>query len=632
MAHIDYHKGNFYGLGTWEEREIWKRAGFKWSGVRKAWITDRQDVAEAVDGVMWTDRAREHVDLRLKQALASVGLSYAAESGFRVPMPGRIHPRTGLPFDFLPFQHVGVEYALQRKDTLIGDPPGLGKTLQAVGVSNCDIHARRILVICPASLKENWRREWTLWDTKGLTVGIAETSKQIRVPDGIFKSGKRKGQPKTRIAEVIPEFWPDTEVVIVNPDILSRYEKQIKGQVWDILIVDEAHSLKTAESGRTLFVLGGSRKEFVLNSDGKKTNRKERVYYNPIEANRRVFLTGTPMMNRPVELWPIVKAFDPNGLGRNYEEYVYRYCGAWHDPMRGKFGALDVSGATNLEELGQKLRAAFMIRRSKKEVLPELPDIFRQVVLLDSLEIRDLVERESEIAEALKLYEVSILKNNRSELEQDIEIGKQVIDVVEKYGFGDAYADPDKPNARALNIEFAAAILGLEPPLVQAMFEELAAVRRALGLAKLSTVVPWVKNFLDGGEKLILFAYHSDVVKRLAEELQEYSPAVIWGGTQVNKRQAEVDRFQTDEACRVIIMNIDAGGVGYTLTRAADVAFAEGDWVPTKIQQAIDRACRIGQLAAKIMAFFLMANGSLDCRIAQSSKVKEDNICAVMDT
>jgi SNF2 family DNA or RNA helicase len=87
-----------------------------------------------------------------------------------------------------------------------------------------------------------------------------------------------------------------------------------------------------------------------------------------------------------------------------------------------------------------------------------------------------------------------------------------------------------------------------------------------------------------------------------------------------------VDRFQDDPQCRVFVGQMQAAGVGFTLTAAHDVAFAELDWTPSKLEQCEDRVCRIGQLADKIFSYYLVANGSLDSRIAQSAKAKEDDI------
>lgn len=605
MAFIDYRDGYFVGVGSWEERGIWKAAGFKWSPTRKEWQTDRLEAASKPD-VVWTPEALDHVENSAKVAELSHGLSYSASTTFEPPVPSGIDPGTGRPFAFRPFQKAGVEYAILRRDTLIADQPGLGKTLQAIGTFNADPSATSVLIVCPASLKENWRREFEKWKTRGVSVGIAETQVREKIEDGHYKNGK----PKFRTV-VRPTVWPDTDVVIINYDILDRFSDEINGATWDLLICDEAHALKSADSNRTLFILGG--RKFVKFAGGKR----KALSFQGIDASRRVFLSGTPMMNRPIELWPICKAFDPNGLGKNYNDYAYRYCGAFIHPAHG---GLDVSGATNLEELGQLLRAKFMIRRLKRDVLPELPEVTRSITVLDSAEIKEIVAREDDLARTLRLYEANLSGAG--------EQGAQIIEAAEAYGL----TSDDGPQARELKIDYAAAVLGLEPPAVAVLFEEIAQVRRELGVAKMSAVIPWVQSFLEGADdKLILFAYHSDVVLGLSSALAKFNPAVIYGGTPQRQRQLEVDRFQTDPSCRLMIGNLQAAGVGLTMTAAHDVAFAEGDWVPANIEQAIDRANRIGQLSDRVSAHFLVANGSLDARIAQSAAEKSHNITTALD-
>lgn len=631
MARIEYHEGFFYGLGTWDEKDLFRDAGFTWSPRRKAWVTQKRKAAEQVKGVMWADSAVRHIEAADHLATVSRDLSYAGSTDFQPPIPQRLLD-DGI--DFKPFQKAGVDFATQpgRRDVLIADPPGLGKTIQAIGVSNTMRRIRRVLVVVPASLKVNWKREWEKWCSKGLSVGIAETQHKEKVQDGFYKNGKPRFRTK-----VTPLYWPDTDVVIINYDILERFSAQINDVIWDLLICDECHALKSPDSGRTLFVLGDGHldkkgRNRLKRARAKKTGQDVKsIWFNAVDAKRRVFLSGTPMLNRPIELWPIVAAFDPDGLGSNYIDFGYRYCGGWFDPARGKDGSYDFTGATNGSELGQLLRERFMVRRNKREVLPELPLKFRQVHLLDSPEIRDLVAREDEIAQAMKLYESHVL-NGETEEEREAREGLKIIEQAQKLGFDKAFEDPDRPNSRAVNLDYAQAVLGLDPPAVQVMFEEIAQVRRDLGIAKLTAAIPWIKNFLDGGEKLLIFAYHSDVVLAIRDALADYGPAVVYGATPLGKRQGEVDRFQEDENCRVFIGNLQAAGVGFTLTRAADVCFVEGDWTPALMEQCEDRACRIGQTAEKIMVFFLVANGSLDARIAQSAKEKEDNINLVLDT
>jgi hypothetical protein len=477
-------------------------------------------------------------------------------------------------------------------------------TIQAIGVSNClRVLRPRTLVVCPASLKENWRREFVKWTTKDISVGIAETQHREKFQDGVYKNGK----PRFKTV-VHSEYWPDTDVVIINYEIVSRFLGQIHDVHWNLAVYDEAHALKTPDSLRTIYILGG----------GFQRNKKEKKqWYNAIEAKRRMFLSGTPMLNRPVEMWNFVRACDPAGLGKNWENFTDRYCGG-HQGFHGR----DVSGCTNSAELGQKLRESFMVRRLKREVLPDLPPKIRGVIALDTPEIRDLVAREDELAQALRLYEN--LANPDSG-------GDDIVDTMAAYGM--KYdIDEEASWTRRIDLEYAAAVLGLEPPAVSILFEELAKVRRELGLAKLSGALPWLKNTLDGGEKLLVFAYHSDVVEALFDGLKAYKPALIYGKTPVRKRQAQVDYFQENDGCRVFIGNIDAAGVGLTLTKASDVAFIELDWVPSKQIQCEDRACRIGSTAEKIFCSYLVANGSLDARIAQSSYMKEEVISSVLDT
>lgn len=560
------------------------------------------------------------VDHRLTVADTSRALSYASTTTFEPPVPSGLHPRTGKPFALFPYQRAGVEYSLQRKDTLIGDQPGLGKSPMGVVIANADPKVKRVLVICPASLKEHWRREFNLWKTKPFRVGIAETKYREWFDDGFYKNGK----PRRKMV-VHDTWWPaDCDVIIINYDILSRFSAQINEAVWDLVICDEAHALKTDDSGRTLFVLGGKKR-------AKVKGKWQVTWFNAVEANRRVFLTGTPMMNRPIEMWPMCKAFDPEGLGKDRTDFGYRYCDGFFDPSRGPLGDYDFTGASNLTELGAKLRAAFMIRRLKVDVLPELPAKFRQVIILDSPEIRELVAREDELAQALKLYE-SFLRADESEFDRDARIAAEVIANASKLGFDDATSDPDKPRSRALNLDYAAAVLGLEPSAVEVAFAEIAIVRRELGIAKLSAAIPWIKNFLDGGEKLLVFGYHTDVLKGAFEALSKYNPVLIYGGVHPNKRQPLVDTFQDDEACRVALLQTTAGGVGFTLTRAKDLTFIEGDWSPTAQEQNYDRICRIGQTAEKLMAFHLVANGSLDQKMALRAYEKELDINEALDS
>ena len=138
---------------------------------------------------------------------------------------------------------------------------------------------------------------------------------------------------------------------------------------------------------------------------------------------------------------------------------------------------------------------------------------------------------------------------------------------------------------------------------------ELATLRRLTAIAKLPAVTALVKEELYGGiEKIVLFGHHRELLEGLAVGLAEFQPGLIHGGIPRDKRQAEVDRFQTDPNCRVFVGQIDAAGVGITLTAAHHLLMIEASWVPSKNQQAIDRISRIGQREPCLARFVGLAN------------------------
>ncbi|MCS7062403.1 MAG: SNF2-related protein, partial [Anaerolineae bacterium] len=211
-------------------------------------------------------------------------------------------------------------------------------------------------VVCPAALRLNWQREFAKWDAHGRLIAVAT------------------------------DVVPSTNVVVTNYDRLAKLHPGLKAVEWDLIILDEAHYLKNADAKRTKLVFG---------KDG-------------LRGKRWVSLSGTPLMNRPAELWTHCKAYDPNGLGRSWREYHVRYCNGHINYM----GHWDISGASHLDELNRLLRERFMIRREKTEVLKELPPKRRQLIAVDprSDTERALVNREREILNTLEAEYGDVVK------------------------------------------------------------------------------------------------------------------------------------------------------------------------------------------------------------------------------
>ena len=123
--------------------------------------------------------------------------------------------------------------------------------------------------------------------------------------------------------------------------------------------------------------------------------------YEPVEAARHLYLTGTPILSKPVELWTLLKACDPNGLGSDWENFVYDFCDAYQE----QFG-LNTSGASNLEKLNRTMRERFMVRRDKKSVLKDLPPKTRELIILPKDKLDKVVRKEkSRVEKALDSYE-----------------------------------------------------------------------------------------------------------------------------------------------------------------------------------------------------------------------------------
>ena len=425
------------------------------------------------------------------QAIAD---SQATDADIDIPVPAGL--------SYLPYQKAGIAYAIKRSSTLIGDEMGLGKTIQAIGVINATA-PKTVLVVCPASLKINWKNEMTKWL-------VADRDIQIVNGGG----------------EQIPA---NPDVIIINYDVLSKHKDAINARTWDLVIMDEAHYIKNNTAARTKVAVG-------------------------IKANRKVVLTGTPITNRPIELQPIAGYLDPVTFG-NYFKFGVRYAGA-HQINIGRKTVWDFNGSSNLDELQRVLRQSFMIRRKKDEVLKELPEKVRQIIVLPNSDYSDQIKKEFEtLADAVD--ETS---------SEDIE------------------------------------------------FEQMSGVRHETALAKVNDVVTHVAAI---DHQVVVMAHHKDVVDGIKAGLEAAGKSVVTltGDCNQAHRQNSVETFQAGNA-DVFIGTIGAAGVGITLTSASHVVFAELDWVPGNMSQAEDRCHRIGQ-DSSVLVQHLVVDGSIDARLAQ---------------
>jgi len=441
--------------------------------------------------------------------------------------------------DYLPFQKDGIDFLTTHSNVLLADQMGLGKTVQVIGLINRLPELKRILIICPASLRLNWERELKKWLVRPYRIQV-------------LNGGKT--------------FDHNADIVVVNFDILSRHRIFLIEKSWDLLVIDEAHYLKNPTTLRCTAVFGNGG---VL---------------KPIPAVRRVFVTGTPIENRPKEIWTLVSQLSPTDFG-NWTEFALQYCEG-RKTNRG----LMANGASNLEELQARLRTTVMIRRLKKEVLHDLPEKRRQLIELPPNGCTDIVQHEYRIWERYLSAKAELCP----ETDED-------------------------------SYEEAVERLRYE---VRLAFAELARARHEVAKAKVPYVMEHLNNF--GHEKVVVFAHHRAVINKLKEGLGDRAVA-FHGAMGISSRQKAIDDFQKKPEVQFFIGSIMAAGCGITLTAASNVVFAELDWTPGKVAQAEDRVHRIGQRNA-VLVQYLVFDNSVDAKMAKTLLEKQAIISEALDT
>ena len=489
----------------------------------------------------------------------SLELSKATNADVELPLSDFAR---GQGWDYLPYQKAGIAYGRDRDAVLIGDEMGLGKTIQAIGIFNVDESIEKVLIVCPSSLRLNWKKEFERWATREVRIHVVN------------------GGGKT----AWPESDDDFDVLIVNYDVTLKHKARLDGVAWDLAILDEAHYLKNPKSGRTASLFGRKEKKDKF---GKVTTKA----LDPIKARKKVVLTGTPIANRPIELFPLVQFIDPDGLGKDFFKFAKRYC----DAQRGQWG-WDFSGSSNLDELQRELRSRFMVRRLKADVLTDLPAKRRQVVSIPANGSAGIVANE---LAAFREKEAIL-----DDLAAFVEIAKTAEDEA-------ALHDAEE----ALRKQRSATI------------QEMTALRQEVALAKVDEAIPMIESALEEGP-LLVFVHHKAVAEKVMNHFGERA-GKITGDVPMSERQEVVERFQGGEI-DLFVGNIQAAGVGLTLTRSSRVMFLELDWVPGNLSQAEDRAHRIGQKDS-VLVQHVVLEGSLDEIMAEALISKQAVIDKALD-
>lgn len=501
-------ESNLFGLMN--AREVSRqaqRAGMEWD--KRGFFTSPSPY-KALQFAKYADTNARRV---LRPFLTAVAESQATDSILEIPAP------RGL--EYLPFQKAGIAYASRRHNCLIGDEPGLGKTVQAVGLANY-LGLARLLIVCPAGLRLNWAREIEKWHLENPGIDV-------------ILDGKSPIQAQRS--------------TVVGYELAVKRRAELMSRNYDLVVLDEGHYLKSPKAQRTKNTLGYYGRDGLIH-----------------RAPRRLVLTGTPIPNRVDEAYSVIRALAPETIDHmNYRTFLGHYT-----IVRSTQYGDQIVGIRHEAELYERLRAGFMVRRLKSDVLKDLPPKVYKLVVFSKDGFAKVLKRERQFS--------------------------------------------------------AAEIIRHGVPVGSALPE----IRREMGVMKAPLACQYVEDLLESGvQQVIVFAHHRDVISILQRGLHRYGVATITGETSPTVRQSMVDLFQRGGA-RVIICNIIAGGVGVTLTAAADVVFVEGSWVPGENEQAEDRAHRVGQTRG-VLIHYLVVEESLDATILGSAAVKKRNITRILD-
>ena len=406
---------------------------------------------------------------------------------------------------------------------LLADSMGLGKSVQAL-IAGQKSRARPIVVVCPAGLKFHWENEAAVHCN-----ARAEILSGTRPPRG--------------------GLMRRPALVIINYEILGPWMKYLKRLDPEMVIGDEIHYCKNRGTART--------QNFQTLCTG---------------VEKIILLSGTPLTNRPAELFPALNILWPKKFP-SFTEFGFKYC-----KPELRFGKIEFKGAQNLDDLHRRCKRYGMIRRTKAEVLKELPPKRRIVQPMPIADARQYVRAEKEF--------ISWLREN----------------------FG---------GRRAASAIYAERLV------------QMGYLKRLAAELKLPAVFDWLDSFLEeSDEKIIVFGVHRKIIGACAERYAGQC-VQVHGGVLGQHRQKAYTQFQKSDKCRILIGN-EAAGVGWNGSCATTTAHIELPWTPGAVNQAGDRMHRIGQ-KKKTTEYFLVAKDTIESRLCRVLQEKQGVLNEVLD-
>ena len=488
------------------------------------------------------------------------------------------------------FQVVGLSFLLNNNRALLGDDMGLGKTVQSLCALPMD-GTGSVVIVVPASLKLNWLKECQVWRSDYTPVVVMGSSAKKKNTEHIG----RFRMPK------------QGEIVIVNYEQLPAYLKlKPTSDKMELIkeltiIVDECHLTKSSKAQRTI-------------------RTRNLTWY----AKQSWGLSGTPLLNRAIDLWGVLTTFSLQtkvfGSFDNFIELMGGDRNGYGGRIQWHFGEVDPSVP------GLMQRA--MLRRTKQMALPGLPSKLRNTVYIDmDADLKSITDNlwGRYAKSASKVTSVHDRRDELLEIARDRQ-GDRISDHDQDQG--EYYGNSDSDNGTDIGT--------------------IARLRKELASRKISVANEIIADFEDAGKPLVVFSAHVDPCNIIGSRP---GWASITGSTPNEQRQEIVEQFQKG-LLKGVVGTIKAMGVGLTLLTDVGVEdcdsmlFIDLEWNPSLNQQAEDRICRIhkgGKVRDRVTYITLAFNHPIDehvlelvadkqLTIDQSIELASDTIYSRKDT
>ena len=487
--------------------------------------------------------------------------------------------------DLFPHQRAGVDFLVKSRRALLADEPGLGKTAQAIRAIKKMFDAGGevfpALIVCPNTLKSNWEREFDKW-WPGVNVSVIKGSatqrrKAFEEPADVYvinweslrTHSKLLSYGSIALARCEDCGGHDSRVTLARCEVHPRELNLID---FKAVVADEIHRSKDPKSKQTraLWAATGN-------------------------ADIRYALTGTPIANDVVDLWPILHWLDPKEWPSK-TKWIDRYV----NTMINAFGGMMVIGLkpAMTDEFYAGINPR-MRRMLKAKVLPWLPKVMTE-------------RRDVEMgAKQLKAYK-QMLENMIAMLGADEDSGLT----------GEALVAPNPLTQTLRLLQFASAYAQIE---VSDSGEEKVVLSDPS--CKVDALMDDMGNGDFGDDSVAVCAVSRQLIELLSARLTKegISHGLITGAQDADERQKSIDDFQ-DGKTKWILFTAQAGGVGVTLTKARRLVMLQRPWSLVDYRQALDRVHRIGsEIHDSIIITDYVTEGSIEERVIEALDVKSDN-------